>query len=258
MADGISVTRSPADGGFVRSGQGFCASRILSSPEDPLEQAIVPKRPQRSRRTSPSRRPHAHDCLGRPRCWVPRVHDFDKGCVVTIDQLELFGRASEWTLGKVAGASAQLDAETPCDDWAVRDLLSHMLETQLYFVASAQGLKASPPSPVPTTALEDDPVADFERGRADTLRTFGEAGVIDKTGPSLGIAFSDQLLHGWDLARATGQDETMPAGLPEAAYEIIHGQFTVEQRKGIFKPEVTVAADASAQEKLLAYTGRKS
>jgi uncharacterized protein (TIGR03086 family) len=175
---------------------------------------------------------------------------------MTTDQLEMFGRASKWTVGKVAGAAAHLDAETPCDDWVVRDLMSHMLETQRYFVASAQGREASPPSPTPTTSLGDDPVADFEQARADTLQTFGQAGVIDKTGPSLGIAFSDQLLHGWDLARATGQDETMPAGLPEAAYEIIHGRFTDEQRKGIFKPEVTVAAGASAQEKLLAYTGR--
>jgi uncharacterized protein (TIGR03086 family) len=140
----------------------------------------------------------------------------------------------------------------------VSDLMSHMLETQQYFVASAQGREASPPSPLPTTSLGDDPVADFEHARSETLQTFGEAGVIDKTGPSLGIAFSDQLLHGWDLARATGQDETMPAGLPEAAYEMIHGRFTDEQRKGVFKPEVAVAADASAQEKLLAYTGRSS
>jgi hypothetical protein len=48
----------------------------------------------------------------------------------------------------------------------------------------------------------------------------------------------------------------MPAGLPEAAYAMIHGRFTEEQRQGIFKPEVAVAADASAQDKLLAYTGR--
>ena len=75
--------------------------------------------------------------------------------------------------------------------------------------------------------------------------------------PSIGIAFSDQLLHGWDLARATGQDATMPEGLPEAAYEMIHGRFTDEQRKGLFKPEVAVGPDASAQDKLLAYTGRK-
>ena len=176
---------------------------------------------------------------------------------MTTDQLERSGRASEWTLGKVAGAAGQLDVETPCDEWVVRDLLSHMLETQHYFVASAQGQEASPPSPTPTTTLSKDPVADFERARAETLRTFGEPGVIEKTGPSLGIAFSDQLLHGWDLARATGQDEEMPAGLPEAAYKMIHGRFTDEQRKGIFKPEVAVAADASAQERLLAYTGRQ-
>ena len=37
---------------------------------------------------------------------------------------------------------------------------------------------------------------------------------------------------------------------------MIHGRFTDEQRKGVFKPEVAVAADASAQDKLLAYTGR--
>ena len=48
----------------------------------------------------------------------------------------------------------------------------------------------------------------------------------------------------------------MPEGLPEAAYEMIHGRFTDEQRKGVFKPEVAVASDASPQEKLLAYTGR--
>jgi uncharacterized protein (TIGR03086 family) len=88
------------------------------------------------------------------------------------------------------------------------------------------------------------------------LSTYGQTGVIDKTGPSLGIAFADQLLHGWDLATATGQDATMPQGLPEAAYEMIHGRFTDDQRKGVFKPEVDVAPDASSQAKLLAYTGR--
>jgi uncharacterized protein (TIGR03086 family) len=181
-----------------------------------------------------------------------------EGYVMTTDQLDLYGRASEWTLGKVAGAAAQMNAETPCDEWVVHDLMSHMLETQRYFVATAQGRDASPPSPAPTAPLGDDPVADFELARAETLQTFGESGVIEKTGPSLGIAFSDQLLHGWDLARATGQDETMPEGLPEAAFEMIHGRFTDEQRKGIFKPEVTAAADATAQEKLLAYTGRRS
>ena len=80
--------------------------------------------------------------------------------------------------------------------------------------------------------------------------------MIEKTGPALGIAFSDQLLHGWDLARATNQDATMPDGLAQAAYDLIHGAFTDEQRTGVFKPEVPVGDDATPQQRLLAYTGR--
>jgi uncharacterized protein (TIGR03086 family) len=88
------------------------------------------------------------------------------------------------------------------------------------------------------------------------IRTFSAPGVIERTGPALGIAFSDQLLHGWDLAVSTGQDATMPESLPEAAYGMIHGRFTDEQRKGVFTPEISVSSDSSPQEKLLAYTGR--
>ena len=80
--------------------------------------------------------------------------------------------------------------------------------------------------------------------------------MLAKAGPALGIACSDQLLHGWDLATSTDQDTTMPGGLPDAAYALIHGRFTDEQRPGIFKPEIAVGPDASVQEKLLAYTGR--
>jgi len=172
------------------------------------------------------------------------------------DLLGLYERASEWTTSKVAGATSKLDAQTPCEKWDVRTLLNHMLDTQNYFLGSARGEDVSPPAPTPPELLGDDPIADFERGRTEMLSTYGAPGVIEKTGPSLGIAFSDQLLHGWDLAQATKQDATMPKGLPEAAYEMIHGRFTDDQRKGVFKPEIDVPADAPAQDKLLAYTGR--
>ena len=172
------------------------------------------------------------------------------------DVLDLYRRASDWTVSKVGGAVDHLDASTPCDEWDVRTLLNHMLETQQYFVKSAQGVDALPPSPDVAHLMSDDPVADFERARNDALDTFGDEDVIAKTGPSLGIAFSDMLLHGWDVARATGQDATMPDGLPQAAYDTIHGRFTDEQRKGVFGPELPVSSTASAQERLLAYTGR--
>jgi uncharacterized protein (TIGR03086 family) len=172
------------------------------------------------------------------------------------DMLELYSRASEWTNEKVAGAVTHLDARTPCDDWDVRTLLNHMLDTQRFFLSQARGEDASPPSPVPPEVLSDDPVNDFNSSRTEMLAAFGNPGVIEKTDPALGIAFSDQLLHGWDLAKATGQGAAMPDGLAEAAYQTIHGRFTDEQRKGTFKPERAVSDGASWQERLLAYTGR--
>ena len=172
------------------------------------------------------------------------------------DLLELYGRASDWTRTKVEAAASQLDSPTPCDQWDARTLLNHVLDTQRFFSDTARGREASLPAPEPPNLIGDDPVAAFDGACAETQAAFGEPGVIDKTGPSLGVAFSDLLLHGWDLAKATGEDATMPAGLPEAAYELIHGKFTDEQRKGLFKPQIDVPADAAAQAKLLAYTGR--
>jgi uncharacterized protein (TIGR03086 family) len=172
------------------------------------------------------------------------------------DLLDLYEQASAWTVDIVKGATSELDAATPCDEWDVRTLMNHMLETQRYFVGAAQGKDVSPPAQTPPELLGDDPVADFSQARSELIETFQEPGIIEKTGPSLGIAFADQLLHGWDLAKATGQDATMPAGLPEEAYATIHGKFTEDQRKGVFKPEVDVVLDASAQDRLLAYAGR--
>lgn len=173
-----------------------------------------------------------------------------------LDLLDLYGRASAWAATKVPGASAQLDAPSSCDQWDVRTLMNHMLQTQRYFVGAARGEDVAPPGGVPPDVLSDEPGADFDRARAETLQVFGEPGVVERTGPALGIAFCDQLLHGWDLATSTGQDTGMPAELPDAAYSFMYGRFTDEQRPGIFKPEIAIGQDASGQDKLLAYTGR--
>jgi uncharacterized protein (TIGR03086 family) len=171
------------------------------------------------------------------------------------DLLDLYRQASRWTAEKVAGAR-DLEAATPCPDWCVRDLLNHMLDTQRYFAGAARGENAALPAPSPPSLLTGDPTADFARATAEVMDAYAPDGVVEKTGPALGIAFSDQLLHGWDLARATKQDATMPDGLAAAAYDSIHGLFTDEQRKGVFGPEIAVGDDATPQQRLLAYTGR--
>ncbi len=179
------------------------------------------------------------------------------GRQLLMDLLDMYESTSEWTATKIAGAASSLNAGTPCDEWDVRTLINHVLDTQNYFAGVARGERPSPPAAVPPDLIGgDEPLAVFEQARQETSSAFAMPGTIDKTGPSLGIASSDLLLHGWDLAKATGQDTTMPEGLPAVAYEMIHGRFTDDQRKGVFKPEVEVGPDASIQEKYLAYTGR--
>jgi uncharacterized protein (TIGR03086 family) len=172
-----------------------------------------------------------------------------------LDLLDLYGRASAWTGDKVEGAGANLDAPTICEKWDVRALLNHMLQRQRYFLGAARG-ESVELSQDPPNLISSEPSSDFAQARSEMLDTFGAPGAVEKTGAALGIAFSDQLLHGWDLAVSTGQDATMPDGLPDAAYAMIHGRFTDDQRQGVFKPEIPVRPDSSAQERLLAYTGR--
>jgi uncharacterized protein (TIGR03086 family) len=174
-----------------------------------------------------------------------------------MDLLDLFERGTEWTASKIPGAADQLDSKTPCEDWQVRDLLNHMIDSQQFFAATARGEQASLPGSPPPERIGDDPAGAYEEMRQETLSAYRRPGVLEKTGPSLGIAFCDQLIHGADLARATGQDDTMPDGLAEAAFQMIDGNLTPDNRGAGFKPEVDAPANASAQERLLAYTGRR-
>jgi uncharacterized protein (TIGR03086 family) len=171
-----------------------------------------------------------------------------------MDPLKLLEKASSWAAKKVEGAKDDLDAQTPCDEWKVRDLINHMLESNEYFKGSANGEDVSPPQGHPNDVMSDDPSADYEQSAKETMKAFGGNG---KNAQSVGIAFVEQLVHGWDLAKATGQDAKMPKELAEAAWQMIGGRMTDEQRGTFFGPEVKVPDGASAQEKLLGYAGRQ-
>lgn len=179
-----------------------------------------------------------------------------------MDPLDLYEKASEWTKSKIEGAKGNLDARTACEEWSARDLVNHLLGGKDVFVGATEGRAPSGPPPAgkPDDLLGDgDPVAAFEDVRRAVLGAYGKDGVLDD--PQLqmmaGIAFVDTLVHGWDLAKGTGQDTTMPPALAEAAMGAIGGRLTSESRGTAFAPEVTVPDDASAQDKLMGYMGRE-
>ena len=174
-----------------------------------------------------------------------------------MELLDLYKQGSEWTASKIPAATTQLDRRTRCEEWDVRTLLNHLVDTQEYFAATARGEDASPPGPSPPDYIGGDPKGAYDRIRHEVIRAYSQPGVVEKTGPSLGIAFTDLLVHGSDLAAATGQDATIPDDLAKAAFSMIDGRLTDDRRGNAFKPAVKVGDDASATDRLLAYTGRQ-
>jgi uncharacterized protein (TIGR03086 family) len=172
-----------------------------------------------------------------------------------MDLFDLFDRGSAWTREKIAGAQGSLDAPTCCEDWDVRAVVNHLLFVQGRFQARARGEQVGPPAGPPPDLVGDDPAAQFETARQATLAAYREP-AASEFGGTLGIAFVDTIVHGTDIAKATGQDATIPSDLAEAAFGFINGRLSDDSRGSAFKPAVAFADDAPAQDKLLAYLGR--
>ena len=185
-----------------------------------------------------------------------------------VDMIDLFDRATAWTAARVAGAKDQLDAATPCDEWNARRLIDHLLAGQQMFASGPSGGTVAPPDGPPPELVGDDPAAQYETARRATIDAYAQPGVLAGTitGRSgavpaaqvLGLAFCDQLIHGWDLARATGQDATMPADLVAVAWQLLDGRILDDARGPgrLFKAAVPAPEVASDQDKLIAYCGR--
>ena len=72
-----------------------------------------------------------------------------------------------------------------------------------------------------------------------------------------GHRFLDVLVHGWDIAKSTGQDTTLDPTLVDALWSVLEPQLAGLQASGAFGTPVEVPDDASSQTKLLAVLGRR-
>lgn len=174
-----------------------------------------------------------------------------------MDLVDLYDRGSAWTAAKIPAATGKLDEQTPCEQWKVRDLLNHLMAAHEIFEKGAKGEQVGPPSGMPPELIGDDPAEQFEQGRQRVLSAFKDSSAAETNPFIVGIAFADMLTHGWDLAKATGQDATMPEDLAQAAMQILDGQLPPERRGDAFKPAIEVGADASTQDRFVGYLGRQ-
>ncbi|MCW2743987.1 MAG: hypothetical protein JWM48_537 [Mycobacterium sp.] len=154
----------------------------------------------------------------------------------------------------------QLDAPTPCAGWTVRDLLRHLSGGDR-LIARLLGAE------VPPHADDADPSTTYQRSAAVLLAAFARPGVAAEmvdapvgTVPVpvlLHIRITETLVHGWDLAWATGQPVQLPSDLAaaELAFTAAALPMIPTQRRTFADPR-PVAENAPAIDRLAALLGR--
>jgi uncharacterized protein (TIGR03086 family) len=72
-----------------------------------------------------------------------------------------------------------------------------------------------------------------------------------------GICFVEHVTHGWDLAKATGQDTTIPDELIAEARGVVEPMDTMWRTEGVCGPQVAVPETASATDRYAGFMGRR-
>lgn len=164
----------------------------------------------------------------------------------------------------------QLGAPTPSRGTTVADLLDHLDGLCLAFTAAAtkdlqtgsQGPSAdgSRLRPDWRTRLPDR-LARLARAWQDETAWTGmtRAGGVDLPGEvAARVAINEVVVHGWDIAAATGHDYACETGLLEAAYEFVQSAVAEnpDGSPGLFGPPVSVPDSAPLLDRLIGLTGR--
>jgi len=152
---------------------------------------------------------------------------------------------------------------TPCEDWTAKDLVQHLVDTPAMFFGFVD---EEPPAGGPSVdddavgafthvrdaiqaALEDPSVADHEFDGMFGRSTFAQS--IDN------FICADLVVHGWDLARATGQDEALDPDEVQRVHEALKPMDDKMRGPGAFGPKVEPPPGADAQTEFLCFLGRQ-
>jgi uncharacterized protein (TIGR03086 family) len=181
----------------------------------------------------------------------------------------LAARAAAPAMATVRAITAdKLDAPTPCRDFSVRRLLNHLLYWGPASAGAARDAAVTPAEPEQDVDLIGEGWQDQLLEQIDQVgAAWGEPaawegttrmGSPDPMPAALigGMVLGELVVHGWDLARATGQRPRWDDEL----LEFVHGELekTAEwgRELGLYGPRVPVPETAPVLDQILGLTGR--
>jgi uncharacterized protein (TIGR03086 family) len=183
-----------------------------------------------------------------------------------MDQEIVYRRTVDgWTARVDTVAPDQWDLPTPCADWNVRTLVNHVVGEDLWTEPLMRGSTIEEVGDV----LDGDQLGHDPRAAArdaadraiqvvaETLPTAGKVHLSygeEDMAEYVAQLTADHLIHGWDLAVATGGDTSMDGDLVSAVAEWFAEREELYRAAGAIGPRVEVSGDARSQ--LLARFGR--
>ena len=160
-----------------------------------------------------------------------------------------------------------LELETPCTDWNVEALISHVVLGDVATAMIFEGQSLDGMSMIDTSILGPNPVATWRGTALKAITTLQEPGAMERvvqhvTGPQpgsmvAGFRLVDVLGHASDLAQAIGVPAEITDDLADSALEFLLPM--VEQMKDSphFAAPLLPAENASPEERFLALLGRR-
>lgn len=158
------------------------------------------------------------------------------------------------------------DAATPCTRWTVRDLVNHVTSEQLWapHLLSGETLEQVGDR-YDGDVLGDDPAAAWDAAAAGSRRAWTDLAreglqVHTSMGAIPVEEYAEQMhldlvVHGWDLARGAGVDDTIPREAAEHVLAYVEPRAEAFTGSGIFADPVPVDAQNPA-DRLLGLLGR--
>ncbi|MEU0455115.1 TIGR03086 family metal-binding protein [Streptomyces sp. NPDC006129] len=170
----------------------------------------------------------------------------------------------------VAGVGdEQLAGTTPCPEYAVRHLLGHLAGLTIAFRdAGRKDLGATTDTSPGSTLPDIGPgwraelpkiLAELADAWRDPAAWTGmtRAGGVDLPGEVAGLVATDELvIHGWDLARATGQEYAPDPVALRVCHGFLAASVDDPSRGEIFGPVVPVGPDAPLLDRAVGLSGR--